>query len=79
MSLFDVIKYPLSDPPTRQEIESLPEEVIFSYNIDTNEQTIRQGMYLDFKELFNNIEINKYSKSEYAYRIYALKRSILEL
>ena len=28
MSLFDVIKYPISDPPTKQELEAVPEYII---------------------------------------------------
>ena len=28
MSLFDVLKYPVSDPPTKEEIEVLPHSII---------------------------------------------------
>ena len=29
MSLFDVIKYPISDPPKPHQLESLPEDIVF--------------------------------------------------
>jgi hypothetical protein len=41
MSLFDVLKYPISNPPTLQELEALPVVIFDRWVIDANLWHIR--------------------------------------
>ena len=35
MSLFDALRYPISDPPTKDEFEALPYDLLFNWKLRT--------------------------------------------
>lgn len=46
MTVFDVLRYPISDLPTREEIEALPEEVFIVLRESSNESRIKSASKL---------------------------------
>ncbi len=46
MSLFHVIKYPLSCPPTEEQLAALPFELRYKYSVDIHSNKQEDGTYL---------------------------------
>ena len=47
MSLFDVIKYPISIPPTKEEFEALPDEIYINWSQLTENSFIPKRIHTD--------------------------------
>ena len=53
MSLFDVLKYPLSTPPTREELEALPIDVINETYNRLNTPTVNASVLVKNIKILN--------------------------
>ena len=53
MSLFDVIKYPISDPPTPEEINALPRDLSMKWLLSIGFTPINSGFVFSAKDLSN--------------------------
>lgn len=60
MSLFDVIKYPISNPPTKAELETLPYDLLFNWKLQTTwKKLMPKGAEID-----NLIQFYKFANSD---------------
>ena len=76
MSLFDVIRYPISDPPTAEELYNLPEKIFSDWKFRSSWSAWPYGTFENIIIYYKTGNVSGAGRKRYMDDMYLLKKLI---